>query len=60
MSRIPQAQVFMLIVLSERKTLEKLFVIRNSRRSANDDRFVCAITLMSQWKRARRIFARSE
>lgn len=60
MARIPQSQVFMLILLSDRKMLEKSFAIRNSRRSANDDRCLRAVTLMSQWKKARRVFARSD
>jgi hypothetical protein len=50
----------MLIVLSDRKMLEKVFAIKNSRRSANYDRYLRAVTSMSQWKKARRLFARSE
>jgi len=60
MARSPQSQVFMLIVLSDRKMLEKVFAIKNSRRSANYDRYLRAVTSMSQWKKARRLFARSE
>ncbi len=58
MSRIPQSQVFMLIVLSDRRRLEKLFSIKNSRRSANDERFLRSVTLISQWQKARRLLTR--
>jgi hypothetical protein len=47
----------MLIVLCDRTSLEQLFAIRDSRHSANDERFVRYVTLISRWKRAKRLFA---
>jgi hypothetical protein len=48
----------MLIVLRGHAALEKRLGIEASRRSANDDRR--PVTLISQWKRARRRYGRGE